>query len=284
MAKQGATKNRGKRKSKSERKRDKAKREAEEVGIEGDLRVVEAHVRAFMGGQEDEATAALVTMGRDAAYLVKQAADREAHEGLDELARRLAAIPPQAKTNLIELRRESVRARIEEALAESPLAVDAENLMATGGAVALFDPQQVEDDLAKSGRPRRDPERLAAGHLAWFGLPSAEGTPILLELAAPPEGQPTRRLRLTVTSGLVFIGPPEASDGPRLGTVRLDPFSTALDEHLERGAFVRLKPAVYAVHAFLGEDGGLRIFLTPETAPNEALATDPASLGDLPRA
>jgi len=284
MAKKGATKNRGKRKSKQERKRAKAKHDLEAVGIEGDLRVVEAHVKAFLGGQEDEATAALVAMGRDAAFLVKQAADANDSEGLTELARRLAALPPQVDTNLLELRRASVRARAEEALAEAPLAVEAENLMATAGAVALFDPLRVEEDLAKSGRPRRDPERLAAGHLAWFGLPTAGGTPIHLSLQAPPEGQATRRLRLDVSSGVVFVGPPEASDGPRLGTVRLDPFHTALDEHLERGAFVRLKPGLYAVQAYLSADDQLWVHLTPETEPELALATDPASLGDLPRA
>lgn len=284
MAKKGATKNRGKRKSKSERKRDKAKRDAEAIGIEGDLRVVDAHVKAFLGGQEEEATSALVTMGRDAAFLVKQAADREDDEGLTELARRLAALPPQVDTNLLQLRRASVLAHIEEAKADAPLAVEAQNLMATGGAVGIFDPEHLVEDLAKSGRPRRDPERMSAGHIVWFGLPTAEGTPVHLHLEPPPEGQATRRLRLDVASGIVFVGPPEAGDGPRLGTVRLDPFSTALDENLERGAFLRLKPGLYAVHAFLSEGACLEVHVVPETDPQEALATDPGSLGDLPRA
>lgn len=284
MGKKGATKNRGKRKSKSERKRAKAKDDVE-IGIEGDLRVVSAHVKAFVeDGKEDEATAALVAMGRDAAFLVKQEADARAHEGLSELARRLAALPPQVDTNLYPLRRASVKARVEEAKADAPLAVQAENLMAVGGAVALFDPLKVVDDLVKSGRPRRDPARLEAGHLAWVGLPSAEGTPVRLLAEPPPRGQAVRRLRLDVQSGVVFVGPPEASDGPRLGTVRLDPFHTALDAHLEEGAFVRMKPGLYAVSAYLDAQRAVRIHLEPEPEPDLALATDPASLGDLPRA
>lgn len=281
MAKQGAGKNRGKRKPKSERKRAKAKDDLDAVGIDGDLRAVAAHVAAFKRGQDQEATIALMGMGRDAAFLIREAAEESKDPGLEELARKLAAVPPQVDTNLYPLRRASVQARVQEALLDAPLAVHAENLMAVGGALAFFDPLQVQDDLAKSGRPGRDPERLQAGDIAWFGLPNAGGTPVVLLTDPPPEGQATRRLRLKVQSGAVFVGPPEAADGPRLGTVRLDPFHTALDAHLQRGAFVRLKPGVFAVHAYL-KGGILQVHLVPDQTPNAEIAVDPASLGDVP--
>jgi len=283
MAKQGATKNRGKRKSKSERKRAKAKDDLDAVGIDGDLRAVAAHLKAYHNGQSEEATIALMGMGRDASFLVREAAESSDDPELTELAKKLAAVPPQVDTNLYGLRRASVQDRVNEALEDAPLAIEAENLMATGGAIAFFDPMRVQDDLAKSGRPRRDPERAQVGDLAWVGLPTAGGTPVQLHADPPPEGQQTRRLRLKVQSGVVFVGPPEASDGPRLGTVRLDPFHTELDAHMMRGAFVRLKPGIYAVHAYLS-DSALEVHLIPDPAPTAEIAVDPASLGDVPRA
>lgn len=283
MAKKGATKNRGQRKSKSERKRAKAKEELNKVGIEGDLRVVSLHCKAFLDGQEDEATAALMVMGRDASFVVRAAADESGNQGLSDLARKLAAVPPQVDTNLHAMRSLSVQILVDDAMEDAPLAVHAENLMAVGGSVAIFDPLMVQEDLAKSGRARRDPERLQAGDLVWMGLPSASGTALHLRSDPVAEGQPTRRLRLQVKSGLVFVGPPEASDGPRLGTVRLDPFHTALNEHLEKGAFVKVKPGIYAVYAYLS-DGALALHLLPDPDPSEELVVDPGALGELPGA
>ncbi len=281
MAKKGATKNRGQRKSKAERKRAKAHEELNKVGIEGDLRVVVAHCEAFMGGQEDEATAALMIMGRDASFVVREFAIKADSQGLGDLARKLAAVPPQVDTNLYAMRHLSVQILVDEAMEDAPLAVHAENLMAVGGAVAVFDPIMLQEDLARSGRARRDPARLQAGDLAWVGLPSAAGTAVQLKSDPPPEGQQTRRLRLQVKSGLIFVGPPEASDGPRLGTVRLDPFHTALNAHLEKGAFVKVKPGIYAVYAYLS-DGALMLHMLPDPDPSEELVVDPGALGELP--
>lgn len=279
MAKQGATKNRGKRKPKKDRKRAKAQ-DPLDVGADADLRTVPAHLNAWRTGQRDEATTTLIGMGRDAAFLVQEAAKDADDPELTELARKLAAIPPQVETNLTALRLHAVSERVEDAKAEAPLLVDVPSHSAVGGAIGLFDPMRVQEDLAKSGRPRRDAERLSAGHVAWFGLPSAEATEVRLSTEPPPEGQATRRLRLDVVSGVVFVGRPEASDGPRLGTVRLDPFHTALDAH--EGRFARLKAGVYAVHGYLGPDGGLRIHVIPDSSPQEALEVDPGSLGDVP--
>lgn len=283
MAKQGATKNRGNKKPKSERKRAKAKAAPPEIGADGDLRTVPLHLKAWREDGVEEASAVLLGMGRDASFQVLQAAEGSGDEELIAFARRLAALPLQVDTNLHALRADAVAQRIAEA-AEAPQVGAAGPVTAKGGAVGLFDPARVQDDLAKGGRPRRDEARIRAGDVLWLGLPSAAPTEVRLHLGPPPAGQPTRRARLKVTSGVVFVGPPEASDGPRLGTVRIDPFHTALDEHLAAGALLRLKAGVYAVHAHLAADGGLEVHLSPDPEPKAALDVSASTLAQVPRA
>jgi hypothetical protein len=283
MAKQGATKNRGNKKSKGERKRAKAKAEVPVVGPDGDLRLVPLHLQAWKDGRSEEASTVLLQMGRDAAFQVLEAAEAAKDEGLIAFARRLAALPPQVDTNLYTLRAESVAARVSEAAAAPEVGAGGP-IRVQGGAVALFDPLRVQDALAKGGRPRRDDARVQAGDVTWLGLPTAGPTEVRLRAGPPPAGQATRRARLKVTSGVIFVGAPEASDGPRLGTVRLDPFHTALDEHLAAGALLRLKGGVYAVHGFLAEDGGLEVYLAPDPDPKATLDVAAATLASVPRA
>ena len=76
---------------------------------------------------------------------------------------------------------------------------------------------------------------------------------------------------------VLFVGPPEAADGPRLGTVRLDPHKTALDDHAVRGGFVAVPPGRYAVALTRGAKG-LVVHLTP-AAPEETFEVDFGLLG-----
>ncbi len=161
------------------------------------------------------------------------------------------------------------------------MAVDAD-VKVPGGAVALFDPEVLVSDLAKSGRPRRDPGRVNAGDLTWFGVPVAEAVSVSFSTKPVPKGQDSLRSRLRVTSGVVFVGPLEASDGPRLGTVRLDPFSTTLDEYSDRGAFVRMRPGTYATHAYWQREAGLMVHLIPDPDTKAVVAQTPAELSQLP--
>jgi len=180
-----------------------------------------------------------------------------------EFGKKLIAIKPQIETNLHALREDAVARRIEAAKKEPPVERGAP-LPRIGPIIALFDPARVADALIRGGKPRTDPKR--AGDVAWFGVDPQAEVGVELVLGAPPEGQATLDRRLAIDSGVVFIGPPEASDGPRLGTVRVDPFSTALDEQAARGAFRRLSPGLYLVRAHRTAEGGVRVHLESVSA------------------
>ena len=211
--------------------------------------------------------------------LAKEKGDEE----LEAFARRLSAMPPQIETNLHELRRESVRDHVKAAQLEAPLAVESK-VEVRGGAVGLFDPERVLEDLAKAGRPRRDRERIQRGDVTWLGTSDAGARRARFLLDAPPTAQQTLDVRLEVNSGVVFVGPPEASDGPRLGTVRLDPFHTMLDEHLGNGAFVQMKPGSYVLSAHSDANGDITIYVILDSDRSRATVSDPAQLASLPAA
>lgn len=159
--------------------------------------------------------------------------------------------------------------------AKAKAAVDVSDLTVSGGQIALFDPARVVSDLARGGRPRKDAARMEAGDVAWFGLPRPDEIPLRISMAdAVGAGL---LLRLAVDSGLVFCGSPEASDGPRLGTVRRDPETTRLDEHVDGGRFLRLKPGVYRMSARLTPEG-IAVALAPDADPAEALGIDVQAL------
>ena len=80
------------------------------------------------------------------------------------------------------------------------------------------------------------------------------------------------------------MGPPEAADGPRMGTVRLDPFSTLLDEHADKGRFVRLPNGVLALHVYLDQAGAVRIHIVADDAPEGQLDLSPMAPVIPPRA
>lgn len=274
MSKSGG-KNRGKPKS-------KPKKKAPKVAPEGDLTTIGRHVEAFLAG-ESSAGSVLTDMGRDAAFTVLQLAAERADEELEKFGRRLAAIPPQVTTNLHDLRRKSVRDRLQEERKKASPATLAEALAVAGGAVGIFDPQRVLEDLATGGRPRRAADRLQTGDIACFGLSTADSVPVGFSQEPVPDGQPTARLRLRVDSGLVYLGPPEAADGPRMGTVRLDPFSTNLDAYAGQGHFVRMPNGVLGVFGYLDADGAVRLHVRPDDDPEAALNLSPLEPVTLPR-
>lgn len=281
MANQGGSQDREAKKPREERFSAGAPKDPDAVAVTGDLRTVLLHVRDFLKGEVDESKNALMTMGRDASFLVQKVAEGSGNQELKDLARRLAATPAQVDTNLYALRETSVWTHIERAQEEAPLAAAAD-LAVRGGAVGLFDPARLLEVLAKSGRPRRDPNRIQAGDVAWVGVPEQGRVSIRLSTRPPPEHQPTRRLRLRVSSGVVFVGPPAASDGLRLGTVRIDPFATSLDAHVTNGGFVRVKPGTYALHCFWGQAKGLLVHLVSDPDPTEVVETDSSRLAEIP--
>jgi hypothetical protein len=237
----------------------------------GDLRAVRYHVEQWRKEGVEEARNMLMMLGRDASFTVCQVAAEWKDEELLEFGRRLVAVRPQISSNLDELRRKSVRTHVGRAKSSAPPAVEVDDLEATGGTFALFDPERLVEDLAKGGRPRKDAERVNAGDVAWFGLPRSAPTAVRFT-TAPCETE-ALRLRLRVDSGVVFAGAPEASDGPRLGTVRRDPDRTQLDEHLAAGRFLRVKPGVYRIDARLGPDGVV-VHLQPDPDPETQLPID----------
>lgn len=234
----------------------------------GDLGDVPNLVEKFKAGDMSGAEG-LMDLGRDAAFLVLAIGEARQDDELLAFGKKLIAVPPNVPTNLFELRRQSVEALIKKAKADAP-PIEELPAVPLGSAAALFDPLRVAGDLAKTGRPRREPQRLEVGDLAWFWVPHPE-TRLEVRLGPAPADAPGVRLRLKVDSGLVFLGAPEAADGPRLGTVRLDPYSTGLDLHLPKGAVGRLKPGTYALVAYLETPTLARVHLTPEDSPKAAL-------------
>ncbi len=257
---------------KSKRKETKAKK----VGPgsfegPGDLRAVRYHIDQWRKNGVEEARNMLMMLGRDASFTVCEVATERKDEALMAFGRRLVAVRPQLETNLNALRRASVRAHVERARKEAAPAVEVDNLAVAGGAVAVFDPERVVEALARGGWPRKDEARVNAGDVAWFGLPRTAPMPVRFT-TRPADGRPLR-LRLRVESGVVFAGAPEASDGPRLGTVRRDPHHTQLDAHLSSGRFLRVKPGVYLLDVVLtGAEVTVHLGLDPD--PEAALAID----------
>jgi hypothetical protein len=238
----------------------------------GDLRAVRYHVEQWRKRGVEEARNMLMMLGRDASFTVCQVAEEWKDGELLEFGRRLVAVKPQIESNLKQLRRASVLAHVAQAKSDAPPAIEVEDLEASGGAFAVFDPERLAGDLASGGRARKDAERMSAGDVAWFGLPRVAPIPVRFT-TVPVEGE-ALRLRLRVDSGVVFAGAPEASDGPRLGTVRLDPARTGLDEHLEKGRFLRMKPGVYRIDARMSRDG-VAVHLMPDPDPDAPLTLDP---------
>lgn len=230
-----------------------------------DLRNVPILIERLLAGEE-EAQTVLMGMGRHAAFLVLQAAEDRDSPVLRELGRKLAAIPPQSDTNIMALRKASVQALVNEVGADAPSLFEAAPFR-VGPEVALFDPVVLAEDLAGAGRPRRSPERLGKGDLAWFGLPD-DGHALEVRAGPPPDGQATLRLRVRVRSGFLWVGPPEATDGHRLGAVRLDPHSTGLHGRRDQCRGFAVPAAVYAVHGWRsGQTVHLRLQEEPKPLP-----------------
>jgi hypothetical protein len=229
----------------------------------GDLRLVEAHVENYLKGIQ-EAETALRILGRDAAAIVSDIAERMDDEKLRDLAKQLVAVKPKITTNMMELRAESVAEHVERAKQEATK-LGSGAVTVAGPAFAVFDPVRIADALVKGGRPRTDIARIGSGDLLWVAVgDETASTPVVI---AEGEGKTDALLlRLVVESGVVFVGPPEAADGPRMGTIRLHPMRTALDDHLGRGAFVAVPPGRYAARIYR-DDRGVRVDLAP--APDE---------------
>ncbi|MBI4819967.1 MAG: hypothetical protein HY791_27075 [Deltaproteobacteria bacterium] len=225
----------------------------------GDLRLIDILAEDFIKGVP-EAETTLTMMGRDASYTVTRIGEEKRHAGLVELGKKLVALKPQVATNLYELRRASIAEHL--AVSNAPTATDTTVELAWHS-VALFDPAVLAADLVKGGRVRNDPKRIAAGDLAWFSLAPDERASIRFTTADGVTDEPGLKLKLRVSSGLVFVGPPEASDGPRLGEVRLDPFRTKLDEYLDKGRLVRVKAGDYLLVARRTEPGQIGVRLLP---------------------
>lgn len=226
----------------------------------GDLRLVGQHIEHFLAGRR-EAEEALLLLGRDASALVNAEADKRKSEELATLGKKLAAMPPRVSTNLHALRMASVESLASAGKSKAPKLAKAPKVEVKGTSVVLFDPARIADALARSGRVRNDNERVSKGDIAWFGLGTAESHVVQLS-SEPPPGPSRVRLGLEVASGVIFVGPPEAADGPRLGTIRLDPHKTALDDHAVRGGFVAVPPGRYAVGVSKSA-GGVVVHLTP---------------------
>jgi len=241
----------------------------------GDLRLVEAHVEQMIQGIA-EAEVALKMMGRDAATTVEQLGKLRNNQKVLDLAKKLIAVRPEVPTNLFELREASVLGLVEQALAEAPSIAEEPQISDQMIAIALFDPVCVGDILIKTGRVRTKGDRLGRGDLAMMPLtPNVSRTALITQTPAP-EGQPTSNVRLRVESGVIFVGPPEASDGERLGAIRFDPFKTKLNQFLDRGGFVRVEPGFYQVAAY--EDGDKVCFHLTSTDPKDQDPLEPATI------
>lgn len=271
----------GRKSTKKGKGKASAKASGSSVGAEGDLRQVPRYVEALARGDE-EAASALMTFGRDASYTVTKMARERGDAQLEALGRRLGAVPPEVETNLFALREASVQSLLAKARTGAPVAQQVKSVAVAGGAVAFFDPARIKDSLVRSGRPRKEPGRVSAGDVAWVGLPTPHATEVRLLFAPPPEGQPGVQLRLRIESGVVFVGPPEAADGPRMGEVRRDPFGTALSEHAASGHFLRVKPGTYSLWVYLASPRDLAVHLTPDPTPEDPLAVDFMALASPP--
>ncbi len=267
--------------SKEEKRRKKARKGAVKPPTEfdgpGDLRAVEYHVDQWSRGVE-EGLNMLLMLGRDASFIVERMAKERGTDELKDLARRLVATRPRMESNLYELRAASVNKLVDDAFTKAPNAVDIGEMEIAGGTLGIFDPKRLAEKLARGGRARKDPAQLNAGDLAAFGLETFKGVNIRFTTNPVEAGQRALQLRLAVDSGVVFVGPAQASDGPRMGTLRLDPFTTTLDQYVNEGRFLRIKPDVYRVFAIPEEGGGVTVHLNPDPNPEEDLQLDPKHL------
>jgi hypothetical protein len=237
----------------------------------GDLRTIHIHAKNFLDGIP-QAETALTMMGRDAAHTVSQLAEADESKRLEELAKRLVALKPKVETNLQALRYRAVERHVEAGLRSALRATDVRDFTVSAGRVALFDPRRVADALAVSGRPRTDPERAQRGDIVWFHWTSHERIACRFFSGAPPEGQHLASGFLQVDSGVVFVGPPEAADGPRIGSVRLDPFSTGLDQHLPTGRLLQMRSGGYRVSSVFASE---RLHLYLERIEGRPTETQP---------
>lgn len=268
------------REKKEKRKKKQTAPAANEVEGAGDLRLVAAHVNEYRKGVE-EAETALRMLGRDAALTVIRLGEELADAKVIELGQSLVAVRPRFPTNLYELREDSVAKHIEAARKDAPLLTDDVKVPDQSLAVGIFDPARVADALIKSGKPRQRAERLGAGDIAWFPINHAASAAVRLKVGEAPKSATSSAMRVCVESGIVFVGPPQASDGPRLGTIRLDPFTTNLDKHLSAGVFVRVAPGQYEVRAGRNGDDVDVWISKSDSLPDDPIDPGSISLGNV---
>jgi hypothetical protein len=247
----------------------------------GDLRLIEAHVEQMMLGS-NEAEVAIRIMGRDAVAIVAQLGQQAQNQAVLDLAKKLVAVSPEVTTNLFALREASILGLVELALVEAPEIESTPVVSNQITSIGLFDPVCVGDVLIKTGRVRTKSDRLGRGDLAFLPLAPNTEYSAVLHLGPPPEGQSTTELRLRVESGVIFVGPPEASDGERLGSIRFDPFATRLNQFLTRGGFVRVAPGFYQVATY--SDGDKVCFHLTSSDLKDPGPLDPASIMPPPAA
>jgi hypothetical protein len=236
----------------------------------GDLRLVRQHIDNYRAG-EQAAFDVLTALGRDASFPALRYAEAIGDPELIDFARRLVAVPPAVHTNLAELRAAAVDAVVNRGKS-APRLAEAEALTARGS-FGLFDPKAVEKWLVKGGRPSKDAAELERGTVTVLGLGVGGDVRVEVVTDPPPEARPRLRRRLRVGTGVVAVGVPEASDGPRLGAVRLDPERTGLDDALDAGRvqLFRLHPGIYAVDAYHPAPDRLRVHVHADPAPSAPL-------------
>ena len=112
---------------------------ADDSAALGDLRLVEAHVQAWLQGEE-RAEGALKMMGRDAAAIVERLGKELGETKLLELARRLVPMRPEVETNLFELRLESIHGIVHDAQSDANALTDNPSVPNQEIAVAILTP------------------------------------------------------------------------------------------------------------------------------------------------
>lgn len=242
-----------------------------------DLRLVRQHMDAYRDG-ESAALDVLTSLGRDACVPVLAYAEELGDEELLEFARRLVAVPPAIESNLFALREAAVDTLVDEY--EDAPNLRSERTFAARGSLALFDPQQVRRFLARGGRARKEASEEHKGTLAIFGLGVADAVQVRVRPHPAPEGTPVMSRRLRVGSGVVAAGLPEASDGPRLGAVRLDPDRTALHDaaDAEQVQFFKLANGVFRVDAVHSSADVLDLYVYSDANPEEKLPDSPGGV------
>lgn len=239
----------------------------------GDLRLIRDHMDAYRNG-EGAALEVLNSLGRDASFAALHYAEELEDAELIEFSRRLVAVPPAIETNLHELREASVETLVASALADEAPALRGDIELEAEGSLAFFDPAAVKRFLARGGRARKEASEEHAGTVALLGLGVAGRVRVEVRAHPPEAGVSTSSRRLRVGSGVVAAGRPEASDGPRLGTVRLDYARTGLDAALERGdaQLFRLPNGIWRVDAVHASETELRIYIYPDPDPEAPLS------------